>query len=150
MDDIRLQFPFFWKEDADEWTKYVQVSLDLKEDYEPGDITTLFSRADRMPRLEVTRKSNKYMLVMNNKLVIAAKAYGEVVFEADANFISFLEIRYLEKRGWHIGLQVSSTAFLEDVKCDATEERCNFLKTKLAAKVSKMVFPFDQDHYHKT
>lgn len=147
MDDIRQQMPFFHKPGADDVIKYLRLKIELIDDYEPSGFGSLFARQDKMPKIEVTRKGNKYMLIMTNKLLVQGSSLGQDLLTTEARFISFLEVRYIEKRGWLFELKISATAFLDDFVCRGTEELCEFLEKKLPTKVPKLVFPYDLEHY---
>lgn len=102
-----------------------------------------------MPKIEVTRKGNKYMIIMNNKLIVHGHSLGQQIIKTEASFISFIEARFLEKRGWLFELKISATAFLDDFECLGSGEHCDFLEKKLPTRVPKLVFPYDLEHYQK-
>jgi len=48
------------------------------------------------------------MIIMNNRLKVKASSLGQDIIRAESNFISFVEVRYIEKRGWLIEFKISA------------------------------------------
>ena len=90
------------------------------------------------------------MIIMNNKLKVKASSLGKDVIRAEANFITFIEVRYLKRRGWMLEFKISAQAFLDELECNfGSGDQCTFLEKKLPMKIPKLVFPYDVEHFKK-
>jgi len=145
---IKAAMPFLEREE-DEVLKNLRIRLRPAVVYEPSDLSSMFGHNDERPSLEVTRKKSRYILTMNHRLLIEGTSLGKTIVTSEANFITFLEIRLSEKRGWTMDMKISDGAFLDDFKCSATDEQCSFLEAKLPRIIPPLVFPKSYDYFGK-